>query len=167
MKKLLFLLVVAGACLTSCHFIEGGENYTPNISTSIFYNTKGDTLRIGYNSKQEKYYLDTIHMGDTIRFGVQFMAYANNLVQSNIDWEKELVSLTCDSLPKYKDCFENNSVLEEMLIYYKIEGIQGYYAFGYPIELVPLKPGKSELYFYVKSDADSEKIQNENDVTIV
>jgi hypothetical protein len=83
-KHLITLLVLSALIFASCDF-SGESNYTPNIY--FVHNpirNNQDTLNAYFNTEAESFVMDTIQVGDTIRFLLYFEAYANKLVAFNL-----------------------------------------------------------------------------------
>ena len=78
-KAFSLLLFVVTFFFVSCDF-SGESNYTPGIFflQSPIKNSK-DTIRVGIAGEQDLLLLDTIQVGDTVRFVMRMEAYANRL----------------------------------------------------------------------------------------
>lgn len=170
MKRFYFLLFAAMMLLPGCKSLfESNENYTPSVIITPFITSSGDTLTYHYNYTDKKYNSDTITLGDTIRFGVVFQSFANNLVESNINWEESNLSLSYSTDSIYP-ALKNYTAENKLHFYYKGEAEGGgYNGVGLVITMVPIKAGKSEMTFFVQSDASSEKISNtaSNSLTVI
>lgn len=78
--KLLFIIAVLSVYFTSCS-LEGGANYTPQIvlvRTPLLQN--GDSLSFYYTDEGGVLRLDTIEVGDTVRFQLYMEGFSNNLM---------------------------------------------------------------------------------------
>lgn len=78
--KLFLITVIAAVYLTSCS-LEGGSNYTPQIMlirTPLLQN--GDSLSLYYTDEGGVFRLDTIEVGDTVRFHLYMEGFSNNLL---------------------------------------------------------------------------------------
>lgn len=138
--------------LTSC--LEGSSNYVPSVSVSMFTNSNGDTIRAHYNNDQNFYYLDSVSVGDTIRFAVSFSSYANNLVSTNVIWDTTKLHLWSELPDDFLKVLTKESDIEALYFRYP----EGYNWAAFRAEFVPLRSGDSQLTFAVESDA--EKVEN-------
>lgn len=146
--------------LTGCDFLNGSSNYTPSIELlRPFITQNSDTLYTLYDTKTNHYRLDTIQVGDTVSFAIGYSSYTNHLVSTTMEWDKEYVELrTIIGM--------GDSVLKPTsdTTHIRLDFQNGYNYAAMSAKFIPLKAGKSTLYFSVQSDA--EKIANTNEVSI-
>jgi len=91
LKKLLLIVSVAFV-LAACN-LKGSSNYTPTI---YLYKpidiTAHDTLKVKNTSTASQYLMDTVQVGDTVKFAMFFQGYSNFL--TNIQIEESADSVT-------------------------------------------------------------------------
>lgn len=85
MKNYFVLMTLAmGVIFSSCE-LDGGSNYTPTIQLGTYItNQLGDTLKLKQTDEINTLLLDTIYVGDTIKFSMVYNSFANNLVSISI-----------------------------------------------------------------------------------
>lgn len=149
MKTRYFLLML-GACLLlpSC-LDKAKSDYTPQIASSIFVRNHQDTLRIHYNTTLEKNELDTIFVGDTVRFAIGFESLGNNLLTAKIGWDKACAELVIDVPESVTQAILPTSNPQEGLFNLPT----GYNFMSLPITYIATKAGLPALTFTAESDS--------------
>lgn len=153
MKKYFFYLTLAlSLALASCA-LENGSQYTPRLGVANFlcYNSgPADTLHATFVDNM--YRVDTIAVGDTVRFVVLMDAITNNLVSFTFEADSNTLGykLMVDSIVPALDL---SSVVQDGLLYFK----NGYCAAMFPIEYVARKAGAPKVTLTVESDSKFPK----------
>ncbi len=146
MKKLLFI-ACAALIFTSC-FDENDSQYTPRIGVSPFICNNTDTLNLRQES--DGYRLDTITIGDTVRFVTTFDALGNNLLTARITWDTAHAHVSFASLDAdlVNTLLPSSDTLAGVFNFPK--GYQGIYL---PVIMIPTKAGSPTLTLTAESDS--------------
>lgn len=150
-KHIVYLLVLFTLVFTSCDF-SGESNYTPG----IFFiqnpvNNKLDTLNSYYTSEPGVFIMDTISVGDTIRFFLRLEAYANKLTAFYLLHRPDSVAaLILPDSVSMDTIFTVNSQYDKGIFLMEAK----YGSLIFPFQYVALKPSlDARLEFAVVSDA--------------
>ena len=146
MKRLIPIILAAFA-LSSC--LETQSHFTPEISTSLFITTSGDTIPYRYDSMSGLYNMDSLFVGDTIVGAVGFASLGNNLLSAHVDWDTASVEIWSQYTESVLQVFLAESDTTTLDLYFPL----GYNYFGMPLYLVPKKAGSSSLKFTAVSDS--------------
>ncbi len=142
-----FLLILCSALvLTSCLDNDDAQ-YTPQIVSSYFVCNSTDTLR--YYQEADGYRLDTITVGDTVRFAVAFNAMGNNLLTARITWDSIYTDFTIGALDSINSVLLPTSDPDAGVFHLP----KGYQAIVLPIEFTALKAGSPTLILTAESDS--------------
>lgn len=146
-KHLLFLPLVAvilGSCLGSAT-----SEYTPVIHFSSIQNQHGDALKV--RDVDDANVLDTVQVGDTLRFNVLFDAVGNNLTAALFNWERDRAEMqfivgqaVADALLPESDTLEGKFLLA---------AVKEYRMLAVPAIYIPHETGGSKLSVQVESDS--------------
>lgn len=101
--KTTILASVAICIIVSSCISKGDSHSTPQIGTVNYIIKNGtDTLKSGYSQQEGKYYIDTIQVGDTVRFPFGFATGFNAMNQITVGYDKDYahVEYHLDSIPK-------------------------------------------------------------------
>ncbi len=146
MIKKLFPILLLPLTLVSC-LNEADSQYTPQILSTMFVCNTTDTLRISQDT--DGYRLDTISVGDTVRFAAGFNAVLNNLLTARVSWEEEYIDLHITNLNQIRDVMLATSDSAAGVIHLP----EGYPAISFPVEYVALKPGTPTITLTAESDS--------------
>ncbi len=146
MIKKLFLILLFPLVLVSC-LDDVDSQYTPQIATSIFICNTTDTLRLRQDT--DGYRLDTILVGDTVRFAVGFSAVFNNLLTARVSWDKEYMNLHITNLNEIRDVMLATSDSAAGVIHMPT----GHRGISFPIEYVATKAGAPTITLTAESDS--------------
>ncbi len=146
MIKKLFPILLLPLTLVSC-LNEADSHYTPQITTSMFLCNTNDTLRIRQDTNG--YRLDTISVGDTVRFAVGFNAVTNNLLTARVSWEEEYMDLHITNLNEIRDVMlaTSDSAAGDIHLPTRHVGIR------FPVEYVAIKAGTPTITLTAESDS--------------
>jgi hypothetical protein len=153
MKANHIILLFAAIVITfsSCE-LEGGSNYTPDISFYAITNQNNDTLQLYYTDVSAVYKLDTIHVGDTITFKLLLDGFTNNLTSLSIVQSAD--SCTRISYPETSSMdslFLSSSEYQKGKFLFQDNIVALYLPFKY----IPLKESnEAYVIFTIVSDAD-------------
>lgn len=155
MKKYFLLFVIATATILQSCDIEGSENYTPIIELAEYItNQKNQILTFRSTTEPGTVLLDTIYIGDTIRFSFYYNGFANNI--TSISLKQSADSLTRIELPP-TDSLDNFFSAES-------DYQRGYFVLNqkatfvhFPFMYIPrVKSNEAKLTVTVTSDAQSD-----------
>ncbi len=132
--------------LVSC-LDNADSQYTPHISTSVFTCNTTDTLLV--RPDINGYRLDTVSLGDTVRFVVEFNALSNNLLTARIAWDSLSTKLTIGKLDSITNVLLPSSEPDAGVFNLPT----GYQAIVLPVEFVAIKAGLPTLVFTAESDS--------------
>ncbi len=144
-KHFLFVLCTVFV-LTSCLDTEDSQ-YTPEITTSIFTCNTTDTLYVRQDTNG--YRLDTVTVGDTVRFAVAFNALGNNLLTARIAWDSIYTDLTIGMLDSVNSVLLPTSDPDAGVFNLPT----GYQAIVLPMEFIAIKAGSPKFVFTAESDS--------------
>ncbi len=144
-KKLCSIFCMSLA-LVSC-LDNADSQYTPHISTSVFTCNTTDTLLV--RPDINGYRLDTVSLGDTVRFVVEFNALSNNLLTARIAWDSLCTKLTIGKLDSITNVLLPSSEPDAGVFNLPT----GYQAIVLPVEFVAIKAGSPTLVFTAESDS--------------
>ncbi len=146
MRKLLFFILAATA-LTSC--LDFPENHTsPQIFTSYFICNSTDTLKVFYD--EDAYRLDTIQVGDTVRFIVEYNAVTNQITSASAKWDSTYANLYISELPEIRDIMLATSDSAQCVINMPTMPL-GYQSIRLPFTYVATKTGTPKITFRAES----------------
>ena len=150
MKKAIYLFSIFffATCMTGC-LDWAQSHYTPQVGCSQFIKNTTDTLGISIDSETGSPKLDTIAVGDEVKFVVAFNAFANNLLGAKINTDTTILSMTCGPL---------DDIASAMLPESDPANGQFFFADGYmgvriPVTFVAKKAGSYKLEFIATSDS--------------
>ncbi len=150
-KHIFYLLVIFTLVLSSCDF-SGESNYTPR----IFFiqnpiNNKLDTLNSYYTNEAGVFIMDTISVGDTIRFYLRLEAYANKLTAFYLFHTPDSVAaIILPDSASMDTIFTANSQYDKGRFFMDAK----YASLVFPFQYVALRPSlEARLEFAVISDA--------------
>lgn len=102
MKKQFFLLLALAAVLSACNWGSTNE-HSPSVTAGFFRLNpivqadtiafEGDTLRQRWDSKLGVLYMDTIALGDSVRFLTELYSYYNNLKRFEVQYDPAKLSV--------------------------------------------------------------------------
>ena len=142
--------------MTACS-TWGESDYSPAISVSHFFHhpidtaADMDTLRVISIPNG----LDTIKLGDTVRFNVNINAVTSTLVSFQLSkcdtsaLDFSLTNLTSD----FRSALADSSSIEDCKLYFK----EGYVGAGFGLQYIATKVGVHEVTMEVKSTSKYEK----------
>lgn len=143
MKKFFLPLILSAFTLIGC-IPEGSENYTPIIRASLLTNQLGDTL--SFTLTKDGQYLDTLTVGDTVKFDVSNYSFANAITHINATWDSTYVQLTSPGIVALFDSIKSDlatsSDLEHLRVDFKQNAMYNWVSF--PIQMVALKSNLDE-----------------------
>lgn len=160
------MLAFSALTLNSC--LEGYSDATPTLATYVFEHNwhdsiPGDTLRL--KMEKDEYVLDTIAVGDSVRFLVYGQAYANNLVSLVFTYDAAVVDLTFPKKEKMKPEFlAALDTTKTDIAHGKFFFLPGYNGVSLEVKYRPLVIGSHSISIAVKSDANSERVPNESTI---
>ncbi|MGM9831169.1 MAG: hypothetical protein ACI3Z5_04025 [Paludibacteraceae bacterium] len=150
MKKAVYLFSIFffANCMTGC-LDWAQSHYTPQVGCSQFIKNTTDTLGIDIDSETGYTKLDTIAVGDEVKFIVTFNALSNNLLGAQINTDTTLLSMTYGPL---------DDIASAMLPESDPANGQFFFADGYmgvriPVTFVAKKAGSYKLEFIATSDS--------------
>ncbi len=146
MIKQLFPIILLSLTLVSC-LDNNDSQYTPQITTSLFMCNTTDTLYVRPDT--DGYRLDTITIGDTVRFAVAFNAVGNNLLTARITWDSNYSDLNIGKLDSIENVLLPTS--DPNAGVFKLP--TGYQAIVLPVEFIAIKTGTPKLIFTAESDS--------------
>ncbi len=146
MIKKLFIFLLLPVALVSC-FDDSTPQYAPYIATSIITSNTNDTLYT--RQEADGYRLDTVSVGDTVRFAVTFDAYFNSLRTARITWDSAYVDLTVGKLDSVNNVLLPTSDPDAGVFHLQ----EGYRGIVMPIQFVAIKAGSPILTFTAESDS--------------
>ncbi len=144
--KQFFYILCAALIFTSC-LDTSDSQYTPHITTSLFICNTTDTLYV--HPDADAYRLDTVSVGDTVRFAVSFNALGNNLLTARISWDTIYTDLTIGALDSVTSVLLPTSDPDAGVFNLP----KGYQAIVLPMEFIALKAGSPKLTFTAESDS--------------
>ncbi len=144
--KQFFYILCAALIFTSCLDTVDSQ-YTPHITTSFFIRNTTDTIYVRQDA--DGYRLDTVTVGDTVRFAVGFNALGNNLLTARVSWDTIYTDLTIGALDSITSVLLPTSDPDAGVFNLPT----GYQAIVLPIELIALKAGLPKLTFTAESDS--------------
>lgn len=162
--RFLIIIILAAVYFSSCS-LEGSSNYTPQIvllQNPVLQN--GDSLGFYYTDEGSVYRLDTIQVGDTVRFHLYMHGYTNNLLAFYIEE-------TTDSAAKVilPDKSSMDSVFLSSSDYSKGKFLMNGKSttLFFPLRYVALKPsGIAKIQFTVVSDANFKDLWGSNTASV-
>lgn len=165
MKKTFFILMLAFSALTLNSCLEGYNDSTPQLQTYVFEHNwqdsvAGDTLRCKF--EKDEYVMDTIAVGDSVRFLVYANAFANNLVSLVFNYDAAVVDLTFPKEKMTKEFLAALDTTKTDIAHGKYYFLPGYNGAAVEVKYRPLVVGSHSISIAVKSDANSERVPNEN-----
>lgn len=159
MKIRQFILIsFIGLSFMACN-LTSVSNYKPEIS--FLKNPTvcdSDTLNIYLTDQANVYRLDTIHVGDTIRFKMFINAFTNNINEYTMNQSADSVSkFILPNKTQMDSIFTASSNYNAGIFYMKNKANNLFF----PFEYVALKPSlDAKITFNVVSDANFEYNQN-------
>ncbi len=157
-----FLSILCLACvLTSC-LDETDSHYVPRIANSAFVAYSSDTIwtadtfsvryhidTLRLRQDTDGYRLDTVAVGDTVRFAIGFDAMGNNLLTARVSWDSAYVALTFHALDSV-----NNVLLPTSDPAAGVFNLpNGYQGLVLPMEFVASKTGTPQMTFTAETDS--------------
>ena len=107
-KPLIFLfsLVAVAFTITSCDWLNGESDHSPEIYSSYFYVNPvfngdtvidaKDTLYAFQTDIEGSYRMDSLAFGDTLFFAPTFYSHSQDLISVKIDWDTAHFDFTMD-----------------------------------------------------------------------
>jgi hypothetical protein len=162
--KLLFIIAVVSVYFTSCS-LEGGSNYTPQIvlvRTPLLQN--GDSLSFYYTDEGGVFRLDTMEVGDTVRFQLYMEGFSNNLLAFYIkDITEGAAKIILPEITSMDSIFLPTSDYNDGK--FLMDGKST--SLFFPLRYVALKPsGIAKIQFTVVSDANFKDLWGSNTASI-
>jgi len=142
------LLSLALIALNSCLDQPQGQ-YSPSIICDNIVTNNGDTLKLRLDSNQEYYWLDTMTIGDTAKFGFTFYGYANNLISTEIKIDTIYAAINMPLSEDIRQAILETSDTLNGQINYK----PGYNAALIFADYIALKEGTPSIKLSVHSDS--------------
>ena len=108
MKKLIYVLfpLVAAMCVNSC-LPSGDIQETPKLSVLAIRNNT-DTLKGTWIQDISSYCLDTLEIGDSVRFSIWMYSGVQNLLKEFIfDFNSEVATIYLENKPKLDSIFSH------------------------------------------------------------
>lgn len=157
------MLAFSALTLNSC--LEGYSDATPQLQTYVFEHNwrdsvAGDTLR--FKVDKEEYILDTIAVGDSVRFQVYAQAFSNNLVSVVFNYDAAVVDMIFPKARMSKDFLAALDTTKTDIAHGKFFFLPGYNGVALEVKYRPLVVGSHAISVTVKSDANSDRVPNEN-----
>lgn len=146
-KHLIFALCTA-TVLTSC-LLESNNQYAPTIACGNIINNHGDTLKLRTDDKNDYYWLDTMHVGDTAQFVFFFTGYENDLVSTEIGTDAYYTKLDMLLVNEIRDIMLETSDTTRGLLNFK----PGYNAVQFASHYIALKEGTPSMFVSVHTDS--------------
>ncbi len=144
--KHFFFILCTAITFNSC--LDGNDSqYTPQVTTSHFTCNTTDTLQVRQDT--DGFRLDTVTVGDTVRFAVAFNALGNNLLTARITWDSIYTDLTIGELDSVNSVLLPTSDPDGGLFNLP----KGYQAIVLPMEFIAIKAGSPHLIFTAESDS--------------
>lgn len=157
MKHFLFAAAVAvSVVLASCSLTESSQ-YSPRVTAGTIVCSHADTVwndTLRAIPREGIYRIDTIHVGDTVRFPVAVMSYTNHLVRFSVVYDTLALALQIDSVELLQEGLDMDLSQPERG---KLEFKSGYNYAAFPIRYIPLKAGAPEIQLLVESDSKYPK----------
>ncbi len=143
MRKL-FFFILAAVTLTSC--LDVPKNHTsPQIISSYFFCNGTDTLQVFED--ENGFRLDTIQVGDTVRFTIEYNAVVNEIISASAKWDSTYADFYITNLDKIRDIMLESSDSANCVINMPL----GYQAIALPYTYVAKKAGTPKLTFRAES----------------
>ena len=107
-KPFIFLssIVALALAMTSCDWLNGESDHSPEIYTSFFYVNPvfegdsiigaKDTLNIASTDIEGSYRMDSLAFGDTVNFAAAFYSHEQDLVSIKIEWDSTRLDFSMD-----------------------------------------------------------------------
>ena len=152
MKRYILITLCAAMCLTSCKW-DGEPQVSPVISNSYFvaYHPDSlhtfDTLAITVVDKEN--YIDTIAVGDTVRFYVGLDAVTNQLTSFVVSTDTTVLSLSMLVTSEFRQALEATSDPDHGILNFK----PGYRAAALPVQYIAKKIGTPKVTMKLSSDS--------------
>ena len=165
MKKTIFFLMLAFSALTLNSCLEGYSDSTPSLIFYVFEHNwqdtiPGDTLR--WKVDKEEYVMDTIAVGDSVKFKLYANSYGNNLQSLVFTYDTVALDVT---FPITKDMLVALGTAKCDIAHGKYVFLPGYNGVGLEVKYRPLVVGSHSLNVAVKSDANSDRVPNETSLS--
>lgn len=153
MKRFIFPLWVGIAAIVSSCSLKEQSQYTPQVVLSYLVCSHvdpagTDTLRFTQN-EDSSFKMDTIHVGDTVRFSVALNSYTNTLTGFSAVWDTTALALTLDSIESIRSGLDAASAPEKGILRFN----PGYNFAAFPMHYITRKAGVHNLTLTVESDS--------------
>ncbi|MDD4490508.1 MAG: hypothetical protein PHD30_08430 [Paludibacter sp.] len=165
MKKLYILLLILPLIFISCDF-SGESNYTPNISIPVSpLKNNQDSLNIFWTNESGVFLMDTIQVGDTVRFVLRLDSYANRLTAFSVKHTPvKATAVLYPPVNQNDSIFNPDSDFEKGDFYL----YPNYSILFFPFNLVAVEPSEeAKLEFKVVSDAQFDSGFSSNSTSII
>ena len=144
MKRLILILSVAAIAFTSCK-TNSEPQFTPQIYVSemVAWHTgdvqSHDTLRVTFIDNE--HIIDTVAVGDTVRFAVLINAVTNQLTSFTAKTDAGVLDMKMELTSEHSVALEESSNPDNCELYFK----PGYGAATIPMEYIALKSGSAKV----------------------
>ncbi|MCM1035458.1 MAG: hypothetical protein NC038_07345 [Paludibacter sp.] len=145
--QVIAIFTVSILCISCLDKTE--SHYTPRISSSLLIRNHTDTLSVSTDINTGNHVLDTLTVGDTVRFAIGFSSLGNNLLTTQATWDKTCTSLTMGPLSEVKDVMLSTSDSTACLINLPL----GYNYVALPFTYIATAAGNPSLKFTAISDS--------------
>lgn len=161
----LFSTVAIALAMTSCDWLNGGSDHSPEIYTSFFYvnpvfesdSIKGDsiigakdTLNIFSTDIEGSYRMDSLAFGDTVIFAAVFYSYEQDLVSVKIEWDTTRMDFSMNLFDDINKHITAQSNIKGGILYFN----PGYNRVSFPCSFTAKEYGVLPLKLTVASTSE-------------
>lgn len=151
-KSFLFFILVAALAMPSClvHKYMTTPNIVVDTQIKVINDAGTDTIGVFFNTKEEAYSIDTVHVGDSVIINVAFDAVGNELTRAFIGYRNEYANLTVRD-ENISDSIITRTITEDSYTY---DVVLGYRAIIFQLVYIPTHKGMGKLDFRVESNSE-------------
>ena len=161
-KPFIFLisLVVVMFTMTSCDWLNGGSDHSPEIYTSYFYVNPvfegdsiigaKDTLNIFSTDIEDSYRMDSLAFGDTVNFAAVFYSYEQDLVSVKIEWDSTRMDFSMNLFDDINKHITPQSNIKGGILYFN----PGYNRVSFPCSFTAKESGVLPLKLTLASTSE-------------
>lgn len=148
-RSVFFLAISLLMSLFMCSCLDGAKSdFTPQIMTSIFLRNGQDTLRLKSDSTGI-YTLDTLAVGDSVRYAIRCETYSNDLLSVSLKQEGTSVKNEVVADNVLASVILPSSNVESC----KLDFINGLNGIQFPMLMTAQAEGSAVMTFTVESDS--------------
>lgn len=161
-KPFTILLTLAAIAFTisSCDWLNGESDHSPEIYTSFFYVNPvfegdsiigaKDTLNIASTDIEGSYRMDSLALGDTVNFAAVFYSFEQDLVSVKIEWDSTRMDFSMNLFDDINKHITAQSNIKGGILYFN----PGYNRVSFPCSFTAKEYGVLPLKLTVASTSE-------------